>query len=76
MVVVGTTPVLTFDKDLLYEGPLYLLAYYYAFHLTYPKCLATLLSVLQTQVLRDVIHEQDETPSYKKAIHEWRMFVD
>ncbi|KAF4115070.1 hypothetical protein G5714_002559 [Onychostoma macrolepis] len=76
MVVVGTTPVLTFDKDLLHEGPLYLLAYYYAFHLTYPKCLATLLSVLQTQVLRDAIHEQDATPSYKKAIQEWRMFVD
>lgn len=76
MVVVGTSPILTFDKDLLYEGPLYLLAYYYAFHLTYPKCLATLLSVLQTQVLRDVIHEQDATPSYKKAINEWRMFVD
>ncbi|XP_053344385.1 uncharacterized protein LOC128514611 isoform X2 [Clarias gariepinus] len=76
MVVVGTSPILTFDKDLLYEGPLYLLAYYYAFHLTYPKYLATLLSVLQTQVLRDVIHEQDATPSYKKAINEWRMFVD
>ncbi|KAF4115355.1 hypothetical protein G5714_002844 [Onychostoma macrolepis] len=76
MVVIGTTPVLTFDKDLLHEGPLYLLAYYYAFHVTYPKCLATLLSVLQTQVLRDAIHEQDATPSYKKAIQEWRMFVD
>ncbi|XP_057184432.1 uncharacterized protein LOC130550915 [Triplophysa rosa] len=33
-VVVGTTPVLTFDKDLLHEGPLYLLAYYYVFHLS------------------------------------------
>ncbi len=80
MVVVGTTPVLTFDKDLLHEqvheGPLYLLAYYYAFHLTYPKFLSTLLSVLQTQVLRDAIHEQDATPSYKKTIQEWRMFVD
>ncbi|KTF81489.1 hypothetical protein cypCar_00043544 [Cyprinus carpio] len=57
IVVVGTTPVVTFEKDLLHEGPLYLLAYYYAFHLTYPKCIATLLSVLQTQVLGDVIHE-------------------
>ncbi len=76
MVVVGTTPVLTFDKDLLHEGPLYLLAYYYAFHLTYPKFLSTLLSVLQTQVLRDAIHEQDATPSCKKTIQEWRMFVD
>ncbi|XP_026114057.1 uncharacterized protein LOC113109002 isoform X2 [Carassius auratus] len=76
IVVVGTTPVVTFEKDLLYEGPLYLLAYYYAFHLTYPKCIATLLSVLQTQVLGDVIHEQDATSSYKKAIHEWKMFVE
>ncbi|KAK9976929.1 hypothetical protein ABG768_018750 [Culter alburnus] len=76
IVVVGTTPVVTFEKDLLHEGPLYLLAYYYAFHLTYPKCIATLLSVLQTQVLGDVIHEQDATSSYKKAIHEWKMFVE
>ncbi|KAK7127285.1 hypothetical protein R3I94_018472 [Phoxinus phoxinus] len=76
MVVVGTTPVVTFEKDLLHEGLLYLLAYYYAFHLTYPKCIATLLSVLQTQVLVDVLHEQDATPSYKKAIHEWKMFVE
>ncbi|KAG1928039.1 hypothetical protein F2P79_023822 [Pimephales promelas] len=37
MVVVGTTPVVTFEKDLLHEGLLYLLAYYYAFHLTYPR---------------------------------------
>ncbi|KAF7704868.1 hypothetical protein HF521_021940 [Silurus meridionalis] len=37
IVVVGTTPVLTFYKDLLHEGPLYLLAYYHAFYLTYPK---------------------------------------
>ncbi|KAG1952347.1 hypothetical protein F2P79_010268 [Pimephales promelas] len=39
MVVVGTTPVVTFEKDLLHEGLLYLLAYYYAFHLTYPRSL-------------------------------------
>lgn len=76
MVVVGTTPVLTFDKDLLHKEPLYLLAYYHAFNLTYPKCLVTLLSVLQTQVLRDDIQEQDATPSYKEAIQEWKMFVD
>ncbi|XP_056121570.1 uncharacterized protein LOC130099788 [Rhinichthys klamathensis goyatoka] len=77
MVVVGTTPVVTFEKDLLHEGLLYLLAYYYAFHLTYPKCIATLLSVLQTEVLVDVLHEQDDaTPSYKKAIHEWKMFAE
>ncbi|CAM4575146.1 unnamed protein product [Leuciscus chuanchicus] len=75
MVVVGTTPVVTFGKDLLHEGLLYLLAYY-AFHLTYPKCIATLLSVLQTEVLVDVLHEQDATPSYKKAIQEWKMFVE
>ncbi|XP_056094644.1 uncharacterized protein LOC130073199 [Rhinichthys klamathensis goyatoka] len=73
MVVAGTTPVVTFEKDLLHEGLLYLLAYYYAFHLTYPKCIATLLSVLQTEVLVDVLHEQDATPSYKKAIHEWKI---
>jgi len=76
MVVVGTTPVVTFEKDLLHEGLLYLLAYYYAFHLTYPRCIATLLSVLQTEVLVDVLHEQDATPSYKKAIQEWKMFAE
>ncbi|KAK3569404.1 hypothetical protein QTP86_027936 [Hemibagrus guttatus] len=75
LVVIGTTPVVEFQKVLLHEGPLYLLAYYHAFHLTYPKCIATLLSVLQTQVLGDGIHEQDETSSYKKAMHEWKMFL-
>ncbi|KAF7708734.1 hypothetical protein HF521_017791 [Silurus meridionalis] len=70
IVVVGTTLILTFHKHLLHKGPLYHLSYYYAFHLTYPNCIAALLSVLQTQVLRDAIHEQDTTPSYKKAIHE------
>lgn len=57
MIAVGTTPVSTFDRKDLNEGLLYLMAYYYALHLTYPKCIPTLLSVLQTEILKDSIHD-------------------
>ena len=36
-------------------------AYYYALHLTYPKCASTVLSVLQTEVLRDAMREMPPT---------------
>ncbi|KAI4894750.1 hypothetical protein NFI96_033825, partial [Prochilodus magdalenae] len=76
MITIGKNPVTTFPKDLLHEGILYVMAYYYALHLTYPKCIATLLSVLQTEVLGDVLHEQDSTASYKRALSEWKRAID
>ncbi|KAJ8406840.1 hypothetical protein AAFF_G00297560 [Aldrovandia affinis] len=51
MIAIGSTPVATFDSERFHEGLLYLMAYYYALHLTYPKCISTLLSVLQTEIL-------------------------
>ncbi|KAJ8399644.1 hypothetical protein AAFF_G00410550 [Aldrovandia affinis] len=76
MIAIGSTPVATFDSERFHEGLLYLMAYYYALHLTYPKCISTLLSVLQTEILQDSIHEGDSTPSYKKAIGEWKSFIE
>jgi hypothetical protein len=38
-------------------------------------CVATLMSVLQTEVLLDAIHDQDMTSSYRKAIGEWKKFL-
>ncbi|XP_041848115.1 uncharacterized protein LOC121644314 [Melanotaenia boesemani] len=76
MIAVGTKPVTTFDQKDLYEGLLYLMAYYYALHLTYPKCISTLLSVLQTEILKDSIHDRDSTPSYKKVLGEWKSFIE
>ncbi|TKS66016.1 hypothetical protein D9C73_000072 [Collichthys lucidus] len=75
MIAIGNMPVTTFNTERFNEGLLYLMAYYYALHLTYPKCISTLLSVLQTEILQDSIHEQDMTPSYKKAIGEWKSFI-
>ncbi|KAF7644113.1 hypothetical protein LDENG_00227740 [Lucifuga dentata] len=72
----GSTPVATFDRENFYEGPLYLMGYYYVLHLTYPKCISTLLSVLQTEILQDSIHDRDTTHSYKKAISEWKAFIE
>lgn len=72
MIAVGNMPVTTFDKNKLHEGPLYLLGYYYALPLTYPKCISTLLSVLQTEILQDPLHDQDSTTSYLQKIH-WRV---
>lgn len=51
------------------------MAYYYTLHLTYPKCVATLLSVIQTEILQDAIHDRDATASYKKAMAEWKDFI-
>ncbi|KAL7871938.1 hypothetical protein SRHO_G00069210 [Serrasalmus rhombeus] len=75
MLAIGSTPVTTFPKENIDTGVLYLLAYYYAFHLTYPKCIATLLSILQTEVLQDAIHDRDATSSYKKTLSEWKKFI-
>ncbi|XP_070398342.1 uncharacterized protein [Nothobranchius furzeri] len=74
LVALETTPITTFAKEDLGQGLLYLMAYCYTLHLTYPKCVATLLSVIQTEVLKDNIHEQDTTGSYKKAMAEWKSF--
>nr|XP_054590988.1 uncharacterized protein LOC129154791 isoform X1 [Nothobranchius furzeri] len=76
MIAVGTTPVSTFDRKDLNEGLLYLMAYYYALHLTYPKCISTLLSVLQTEILKDSIHDRDSTPSYRKTLGERKSFIE
>lgn len=75
LLAVGDMPITTFPKDKVTEGALYLMGYYYALNLTYPKCVATLLSVIQTEVLLDAIHEGDLTPSYKKAVANWKAFV-
>lgn len=75
ILAVGDVPITTFPKDLVTEGALYLMAYYYTLHLTYPKCVATLLSVIQTEVLLDKIHERDLTSSYKKSMAEWTAFI-
>ncbi|XP_034078667.1 uncharacterized protein LOC117550355 [Gymnodraco acuticeps] len=75
LVAIGTTPITTFAKQDLHEGLLYLMAYYYTIHLTYPKCVATILSVIQTEILKDTIHDRDATASYKKAMAEWKAFI-
>ncbi|KAI4794465.1 hypothetical protein KUCAC02_032042 [Chaenocephalus aceratus] len=40
-----------------------------------PTCIATLLSVVQTEVLLDAIHDCDMTTSYKKAMADWKKFI-
>ncbi|XP_029966657.1 uncharacterized protein LOC115402283 [Salarias fasciatus] len=75
LLAVGDVPVTTFPKEQVTEGALHLMAYYYALHLTYPKCIATLLSIIQTEVLHDTIHEKDLTPGYKKSLAEWKDFI-
>ncbi|CAL9700930.1 unnamed protein product [Knipowitschia caucasica] len=76
MIAIDNTPVTTFPSAKLNEGLVYLLAYYYTLHLTYPKCISTLLSVLQTEVLEDSIHDRDATSSYKRAMVEWKSFTE
>ncbi|XP_029949678.1 uncharacterized protein LOC115390112 [Salarias fasciatus] len=44
ILAIGTIPVLTFPKEDISDSVMYIMACYYTFHLTYPKCLATLLS--------------------------------
>ena len=75
LLAVGDVPITVFPKEKFAEGALYLMTYYYALHLTYPKCAATLLSVTQMEVLLDTIHEKDLTSSYKKGIADWNAFV-
>lgn len=72
---VGDVAITTFPKDKLTESALYLMAYYYSLHMTYPKSVATLLSVIQTEVLLDTMHERDLTSSYKKSMAEWKAFI-
>ncbi|KAJ4944703.1 hypothetical protein JOQ06_013243 [Pogonophryne albipinna] len=75
ILAIGTMPVLIFPKEDIHESVMYLMACYYTFHLTYPKCIATLLSVVQTEVLLDAIHDRDMTTSYKKAMADWQKFI-
>nr|XP_057929665.1 uncharacterized protein LOC131129804 isoform X2 [Doryrhamphus excisus]XP_057929666.1 uncharacterized protein LOC131129804 isoform X2 [Doryrhamphus excisus] len=58
--LVGSTNLLltTLPKEMIHEAPLILMGCY-IFHLTYPKCGATLLAVIQNEVLKDSIHERD-----------------
>lgn len=42
MIAIGKAPVTIFTMDRLNERLLYLMAYYYALHMTYPKCISTL----------------------------------
>nr|XP_057920198.1 uncharacterized protein LOC131113029 [Doryrhamphus excisus]XP_057920199.1 uncharacterized protein LOC131113029 [Doryrhamphus excisus] len=76
MIAIGSTPVTTFATAELKEGLLYLMAYYYALHLSYPKCISTLLLVLQTEIHQDSIHAQDANSTYKKALAEWKSFIE
>lgn len=71
IVAVGDTPLSNLSNEDLSDGLLVLMAYYYTLHLTYPKCVATVLSIIQTEVISDVIHGQDATNSYKKALSEF-----
>lgn len=74
--VVGNVPVSNLTREDLFDGMLTLMVYYYTLHLTYPKCVATLLSVIQTEVLRDTIHDRDATSAIKKAVTEWKSFIE
>ncbi|KAJ4945518.1 hypothetical protein JOQ06_023202 [Pogonophryne albipinna] len=75
LLAVGKIPLMTLPREMMHEAPLILMGCFYTFHFTYPKCVATLLSVIQTEVLKDSIHERDLTHSYKKAIAEWAEFT-
>ncbi|KAL4000685.1 transcription initiation factor TFIID subunit 6 [Sarotherodon galilaeus] len=76
IVAVGNIPVTTLPLEDFWEGMLVLMAYYYTLHLAYPKCVATVLSVIQTEVITDAIHDRDTTSAYKKAIAEWKSFFE
>lgn len=76
IVAVGNVPVSTLPQEDFWEGMLLLMAYNYTLHLTYPKCVATLFFVIQTEVVGDAIHDQDATSAYKKAIAEWKSFIE
>lgn len=76
LLAIGPTPLCTFPREKFHETILYLMGCYYVFHLTYPKSSSTLLSVIQTEILQDALHEGDITSSYKKAMAEWKAFID
>ncbi|KAL2095845.1 hypothetical protein ACEWY4_007993 [Coilia grayii] len=73
ILAIGKFPVSALEE--VFNGMVALMAYYYTLHLTYPKCIATVLSVIQTEVLHDEIHDRDATTAYKKAMTEWRLFI-
>ncbi|KAL7381939.1 hypothetical protein ABVT39_013856 [Epinephelus coioides] len=75
IVAVGNRPVSNLPQEDFWEGMLVLMAFY-TLYLTYPKCVATVLSVIQTEVIGDAIHDQDTTGAYKKAIAEWKSFIE
>ncbi|XP_077939168.1 uncharacterized protein LOC144411419 isoform X2 [Gasterosteus aculeatus] len=76
IVAVGNVPVTTLPQEDFSDGMLVLMAYYYTLHLRYPKCVATLLSVIQTEVIGDTIHDQDATSAYRKAMADWKSFIE
>ncbi|XP_056463623.1 uncharacterized protein LOC130403265 isoform X2 [Gadus chalcogrammus] len=71
----GNAPVVSFDRSSLAESVLYVMAYYYAFRMTYPKCVSSVLLFLQTEVLGDAIHEKDQTAAFKRAKADWQAFL-
>ena len=69
------TDAIPFPKRYLGDAALYIIAYYYALHMTYPKCVACVLSILQTEVLGDSIHDKDATSAFKRARTDWKAFL-
>src|SRR4029434_3794952 len=51
---------MTLPRDMLLESLMRLMGCYYVFQLTYSKCIARLLSIIQTEVLKDFIHESQQ----------------
>ncbi|KAG9330741.1 hypothetical protein JZ751_022307, partial [Albula glossodonta] len=49
---VSTMPLIPLPKEMIHQAPLILMGCYYTFHQTYSKYVATLLSVIQTEVLK------------------------
>lgn len=76
VITIGTISVLIFSKEDISDNVMYIMACYYIFHLTYPKCSRTLPFVLQTEVLMDTIHGGDMTSSNKRVMAVTTMYVD
>ncbi|KAM9408140.1 uncharacterized protein KZ484_024336 [Pholidichthys leucotaenia] len=74
-VCAGSIPIAKFERSRLSESCLFIMAYYYCFHMTYPKCISSVLSFLQTEVLGDAIHEKDQTVSFKRAKADWQALL-
>jgi len=66
---------MTLPRDMLLESLMILMGCYYVFQLTYSKCIARLLSIIQTEVLKDFIHESDKTTTYKKVLADCQAFI-